>query len=385
MHLLGGATWAELEKKIQQDTSATGRSVENPSKGDDAMTAANVLIDLLGVDPSDFSPDIPLRSYGLDSLGATRLAAALKPYMDVTQLQLMGETTWTELLAKLPRDSMAPDPPLQPLVKICDKPGTPLIILPGINGSATAFLGLRRYFHGSLWALQVTEATPLESGAALVSFWKQRICEEHPHGPYRFAAYSASSVLGVALTKLMEDAGEEVTQLTFIDHCPILWTREGAELLLREKTAEEFRQVIDDTVLDMLRNDPAIGLQAFTEYEAALPALPDATAIHRREVNTTRAISALLFKFLRQFYPTDHPKSLSTFIEPFKAWVLSIKAPLAVLVAGQGMVYSAPGGSGAWPDLGAEQLGKLAKVHYVNGVGHYGLFKNERVAQILEL
>jgi hypothetical protein len=40
---------------------------------------------------------------------------------------------------------------------------------------------------------------------------------------------------------------------------------------------------------------------------------------------------------------------------------------------------------GAEPDLGASRFGKPAKVHYVAGVGHFGLFEDERVARVLEL
>ncbi|KAJ7096113.1 hypothetical protein C8R44DRAFT_379140 [Mycena epipterygia] len=381
MQLLGGVTWAEIEKEVR---SAAPTDFQGESLLLDDNSAKDILLDILGVSPEDFSPHTPLNSYGLDSLGASRLATALRPFMVVTQMQLMGQTTWAELLQLVThtRESL-PDPTGQPLVEICGGSGTPLIILPGGNGSMGLFFGLRRHFEGPLWSIQITESTPLESFASLVGFWKQEICGKRPHGPYRFAAYSASTLLGVALTKLMEDCGEEVIQLTFIDHCPTLWTHEKSEALLREKTVEEFRDLSNESVLSMLRNDPATGIEAVMGYQAAIRGLPEAPLSTRTEVKITKAVMTLIFQFLQQFYPTTTAKSYSTFVEPYKTWLFSAKAPISVVIGEHGIVHSAPGGT--WPDLGASRLAKPVKVHYLSGVGHYGLFKDPRFAPMLNL
>ncbi|KAJ7182483.1 hypothetical protein C8R43DRAFT_868767, partial [Mycena crocata] len=365
------------------------------------------VLELLEVSTSDFDATQPLTIYGLDSISAAKLSSLLRPYGSFSQMhllggatwsdvekevqsfpthvadimQLMGQTTWSELLqlVELP----LPDPVAQPLVEICSGSGTPLIILPGGNGSMALFFGLRKHYRGALWAIQVTNSTPLESLNELVAFWKQHICEKRPHGPYRFAAYSASTLLSVALTKLFEDAGEEVSELIFIDHCPALWTREESEAILRERTVAEFRDLSDESVLDMLKNDPSIGSEAYENYQAALRGMPHAPLSSRTEVNTTRKIMSLIFQFLQGFYPTTSPRSYHTFIGPFKTWLFSIKAPLAVLIAEHGIVHSAPGG--AWPDLGATCFAAAVKVHYINGVGHYGLFRDEVLARILSI
>ncbi|KAF7348044.1 Thioesterase domain-containing protein [Mycena sanguinolenta] len=327
--------------------------------GDDhRISATAVVLEILGVSPSDFSADIPLSS-----------SLAKRPGPNFLQH------------AELAHESL-PDWSVEPLVEICDGPGIPLIILPGGNGSIALFFGLRQNFHGSVWAIQITETTPLESFAGIVAFWLDQIRGKRPHGPYRFAAYSASSLFGMALTKLMEDAGEEVMQLTFIDHCPAFWTREQSEALLREKTVAEFLVLSDESVLDMLRNDPSIGAEPLARYEAALQGLPEASSTNRHEVKITRAVMTRMFEFLQQFYPADRPRSYAAFIEPFEAWLFSVKAPLAVVVAEHGITHSAPGG--AWPNLGADRLGKPAQIHYIDGVGHYGLFRDEKVARILE-
>jgi aryl carrier-like protein len=56
-----------------------------------------MILDLLGVAPKDFSVDVQLVSYGLDSLAATRIAEALKQYADISQMQLLGGLTWSNI------------------------------------------------------------------------------------------------------------------------------------------------------------------------------------------------------------------------------------------------------------------------------------------------
>jgi len=52
---------------------------------------------LLDVAESDFEPGRPLTSFGLDSLAATRVSQALRPWVDVSQMHLMGGMTWEQL------------------------------------------------------------------------------------------------------------------------------------------------------------------------------------------------------------------------------------------------------------------------------------------------
>ncbi|KAJ6452134.1 KR domain-containing protein [Mycena vitilis] len=376
MQLLGGVAWADIDREIQ---SAAGTD-----KARDAVSATDILLNLLDVPPGEFSPDIPLSSYGLESLGAARLASALQPFMAVTQMQLMGETTWSELLRSMDiEDHLSPSSQTEPLVEICSGSGTPLIILPGATGSVLPFFGLRGGSQGPVWAIQITESTPLESLSGLVAFWKDKICEKRPHGPYHLVAYSASVLSGVILAKLMEDADEIVEKLVFIDNSPLLWTRKESEALLREKSVTEFQDMIDRTVLDMLYNDPHTGPEAVPNYEAALRNLPDALASIRREIEISRAVMGLIFQFLHQFYPQTEAKSQSAFVEAFRAWVSSVNAPMVILAAEHGILHSAPGG--AWPDLGASRFGKAVAVHHLTGVGHFGLFADERLAQMLWL
>ena len=62
------------------------------------VEALNFVLGVLGVSMDDFSPEVPLTTYGLDSIGAAKLAAGLRPHISVSQMQLLGGITWSQLV-----------------------------------------------------------------------------------------------------------------------------------------------------------------------------------------------------------------------------------------------------------------------------------------------
>ncbi|KAJ7087152.1 hypothetical protein C8R44DRAFT_991421, partial [Mycena epipterygia] len=376
-HSKSSATYHHLLPNFSRPAQLESKSRQN--HGEEILIR---VLELLEVSSSDFDVSQPITTYGLDSISATKLVSILRPYASFSQLQLLRGVTWSEIEAQLQDPAQTQGDTLPPakdisgqaipleshepsVVEICSGSGTPLIILPGSTGSVGIFFGLKGKFQGALWAIQITESTPLDSLEALVGFWKQRICDKWPHGPYRFAAFSASTLLGVALTKMMEDAGEEVVQLTFVDHCPLLWAREETQALLRERPLADLLDLSDQSVLEMLRNDPTTRTEVLASYLANIRASPHAPPDGRTEFKITRAVMTLVFKFLHQFYPADSAKCYNTFIGPFNTWLSSIKAPLMVLIAEHGCVHSAIGGT--WPDLGASRFSTPVEVHYIDG------------------
>ncbi|KAJ6460695.1 hypothetical protein C8R47DRAFT_993943, partial [Mycena vitilis] len=354
------------------------------SGGDFANPSMNaILFEILGVSAEEFSADLPLASYGLDSLGASRLATALQPFIAVTQMQLMGQSSWNEILRSGDRPMQTTSSgSAECIVEICGGEGPPLIVLCGANGSAALFFGLRDTFQGPLWAIQITDSTPLESMPTLVAYWKTQICAKRPNGPYRFAAYSASVVPSVSLVKSFEDAGEEVLQLTFVDNSPTVWIHEACEAILRKQSAADFRTLSDELVLDMLRNDPSTSPASLAAYEAAIEDWAYTPSGPRTELTISRIILTLTFEFLESFYPASDDRSYAAFIGPFEEWLFSLKAPLAVILAEFGMLLSTP--CRGWPDLGASRFpGSPVKQNLIPGVGHYSMFRHETVARLL--
>ncbi|KAJ7214322.1 hypothetical protein GGX14DRAFT_550479 [Mycena pura] len=390
--LLGATSWMQVEAEITSGVAPCG-----PCDLDaDAATAT--VRDALGISREDFSGDLALASYGLDSLSATRLATSLQPHLEVTQMQLLGQATWNELLVTRHNSRrLRPSPAAttnsnsnsatEHLIAIRNGRGfgPPLICIPGGNGTAAPFFGLSTSGTKDVWALQVTETTPMSSLSELAEFWKRQIYKRRAHGPYRIAAYSAGTVLSVLLVKMLETDGHAVEQLIFIDYSPGLWANESAEALLRERSMEELIHLSDISVVDMLRNDPSVSPEAVANYQAAVDGLNGTLCRTRDEVRWSRLTMRIVFEFLHQFYVLGQANSRpqDIFIQTFRAWLKATSAPMLVIVAENGMTRSFPGGN--VPDLGASQLGKQVVVKVVPGVGHYGIFNDKQLGVDLDL
>ncbi|RDB25816.1 Reducing polyketide synthase FUB1 [Hypsizygus marmoreus] len=73
--------------------------VTDPQDG--GMSLMDMVLQFLDVPRDEFSPEVPLTVYGLDSLIAGRLAYALQPIVSVTQLQLLGDLCLRDLQTRI--------------------------------------------------------------------------------------------------------------------------------------------------------------------------------------------------------------------------------------------------------------------------------------------
>ncbi|KAJ7609190.1 KR domain-containing protein, partial [Mycena polygramma] len=351
------------------------------SKVEDLMGEEDILrivLSAMEVEEQDFDSERPLLSYGLDSLSATRLSAELNPFVQVSQIQLLAGVSWSELRDSLLQTQKAePDPEtaaavqLRPtdhdnstvlaaetIVEICIGPGLPLIVFPGATGRLGPLLALRTHFSGALWGVQVTESTPVAPFMTHAAFVVQKIREKQPNGPYRLGAFSGAGVLGVAVAKLLEESGQEVIQLAFIDGFPLLWTEEETELFLREQELPALLNRAIISIIDLLRHDPIYGpdSEQILQWEAALAGTPDATETHLATIAATRRLAPPLLRFLLGFYPTSAQRSYAAFADALACWVSSLKAPFSVFIAEFGMLATMPDVSRrVWADLGAHR------------------------------
>ncbi|EIN05353.1 polyketide synthase [Punctularia strigosozonata HHB-11173 SS5] len=81
---------------VKVPETANPVALEDPS-----VSLRELVLQFLEVDPQDFTPEVPFTAYGLDSLSAGRMAFALKPYLHVTQVQLLADISFNDLLSHL--------------------------------------------------------------------------------------------------------------------------------------------------------------------------------------------------------------------------------------------------------------------------------------------
>ncbi|KAJ7200302.1 hypothetical protein GGX14DRAFT_572065 [Mycena pura] len=364
-----------------------------------------IVLSFFEVAEEDFDFERPLLSYGLDSLSATRLSAALQPFLHVSQIQLLAGVSWAEMRTGSRIDTQSRDPDIsrskhheadltssnvsvakdassylseETIVELRSGGGIPLIMFPGAPGRLPLW-ALRFNFTGTLWGVQVTDSAPTASLPALAAFFVQKIIEKQPSGPYRLATYCASSVLGTVVARLLEESGQDVLQLAFIDHFPLLWTLEHIESVLRGSEVSVGVDRFIPSILQLVHKDPLYGSnQQIRHMEEATSADLEATA-------RTKLLAFPLMQFLADFYPPHAQRSYSAFTDAFTSWMSSVKAPITLIIAEFGMINMVPEGSRTlWLDLGAGRCPKSVRQHFIDGVGHYGILADDRTAAFLE-
>ena len=150
--------WNQLHKEVGLASDAIHLITrEETTGGIREGTESNVfdkVLSLLDLSTSDFSPEVPFTSYGMDSLAATRISEALRPYIKISQMQLLGGMTWNHLETKMREASTATgDAPTvsltNPLIEMVEKysknfknhipssqpPKEDIIVITGTSGS----------------------------------------------------------------------------------------------------------------------------------------------------------------------------------------------------------------------------------------------------------
>ena len=79
---------------------------EGCAAGKDARTLLETVCRVLDLEASEVSVDVPLTAYGVDSLSAAALSFALRPFLAVSQVQLLADVTIRMLQEKIENDQV---------------------------------------------------------------------------------------------------------------------------------------------------------------------------------------------------------------------------------------------------------------------------------------
>ncbi len=232
----------------------------------------------------------------------------------------------------------------------------------GGGGLAFDFRSYPEKFHTAVWAIQVTPDAPLTTLNDLVTFYRRRIKEKQPKGPYRFAGYSASSILAFYMAKEFERNNDVVSQLVMLDHLPSLFLHQIPSEGPNRR--EEFIMAGIEVMFDLMswdtsRNSSVDVLRAALNGNGGLP-------IHRLAMNTAREVMGMIADFC--FQPD---------IEQWMERMKDVKAPVTVYVAEKG-AKRIPMPEEEREDLGASRWLPGARVVRVPG-GHMDFLEHDLV------
>ncbi|KAF8993249.1 hypothetical protein BDQ17DRAFT_1431859 [Cyathus striatus] len=235
----------------------------------------------------------------------------------------------------------------------------PLIVLHGGTGTARILAPLQDTFNSAVWAVQVAPDAPMSSVYELAMYYYGKIKEHRPFGPYRLAAYSASTVL--------------------IDHFPTLYLYglEGSE-----PTSETIRRIIEDMCRLLVQGKDAANtyrVQVAEQVLAELNGLPSSPTA-KFCVSNMEKITRMSIRFL-QFGDTKEQRWSK---DELYEWMRTINAPLTVCIASAGVIqmFDEEHRSKA-SDLGSREVFPSCKTLCFEG-SHIDIISNKKLAEQLE-
>ncbi|KAG7441935.1 acetyl-CoA synthetase-like protein [Guyanagaster necrorhizus] len=239
----------------------------------------------------------------------------------------------------------------------------PLIVFHGGAGLAFDFRSYPEKFRTAVWTVQVTPDAPMTSLEDLVAFYRRKIKEEQPTGPYRFAGYSASCILAFLITQEFERQGDTVSALAMLDLFPSIFIHiiPTAELPNRreEFIAAMLKMMIDLTAWDKSRNSSVDGLRSAINRTGGSP-------IQRLAMDIAQKLGGMISDFC-----------LRPDIEVWMRSMKDVKAPITVYVAEEG-ARLIPMPEEEQEDLGASRWVPGARVVRVPG-GHMDFLEHDLV------
>ncbi|KAF9237180.1 polyketide synthase [Melanogaster broomeanus] len=224
-------------------------NIESSSTGKEWSIRA-ALASVLALDQNEIMDNVPLSSYGLDSLTSVRLSGILKTDfgMNVTQLQLLGNAMTVLRLIDLQEqhllaatsttlETASRDTQVlgiegvhevdldQTIVKLNNVThGRPLFLIHGAGGGVLVMMKTAEMISCPVYGVQDTPEAPNdETLDGLASFYLQKIREKQPTGPYRLGGFSFGTYVAFVIAQMLQQTGETVELLIMIDGSPAVF------------------------------------------------------------------------------------------------------------------------------------------------------------------
>ncbi|TFK38854.1 polyketide synthase [Crucibulum laeve] len=399
--------WKHVQKQFGSSTlydhlvAHTAEDLQEPSATESTTSLRDLVLSFLDVGEDDFSQEVPFTSYGLDSLSAGRMSYALKPFVTITQLQLLADVSLVDLEERIKQSSVvetdkkadtkhftwdALNQSGQTVVKLVDGEGVPLILVHGASGNIVGFMSLQQRFTSALWAIQTTPETPLNSLEEMAAFYFLKIKEARPSGPYRLGGFSACSLLTCAIAKLLEANGDELTRLIMLDHFPALFTSPIFPLdditVRTGVPSQHLLYTALDSMCECYRTDPTVMRRQIAEELMEIYQGKPARQFIQHLYHGFQRTAENALKFLFTLAATDEI-NVTTLRQRLGSWIGEIKAPITVIVAAKGIGQTVWTVESGWDDLGVTACVPRAQVVHVE-YGHFDMFEKEDIVAILE-
>lgn len=360
----------------------------------------SIVMKYVDIDPEDFYPSVPLSSYGLDSLTAAQLSFDLQPYLPITQLQLLADTSFNDIITRAVKHTGQAtlvteasqsgkfnwselNKAGETIAKLRDGESIPLILVHGASGNIVAFKPLQDLFTTPLWAIQLTPEAPTQSIPELAKFYYQEIKKARPDGPYRIGGYSGSSMITYELAHMLESNGDEIKQLVMIDHFPTLFY--SSLFPIDEETVQSgtpshklVAQVVA-SICDLYRRDKNPARRKIADELGQALDGGEVTPYIKSYYTATVNITGMTAKFALDLAGGE----IDFIPEAIRAWVRQVRAPMTLYVASNGILQCMRNAGEEWKTLGADHCSDHMDVVTIKG-SHFEMMEDHDLIKNLE-
>ncbi|KAH9940662.1 polyketide synthase [Amylocystis lapponica] len=273
---------------------STENKVANASK---EKSIRETCASVLSMDLDAVEENIPLSSYGLDSLTSVRLSGILKSQfsISVTQLQLLSSYLTVEKLqsmldeqrtasaSEVAHEATALSTSEQSATRSLDQTviplnditeGRPLFMIHGAGGGIGVMRKLAKKIDCPVFGVQDTPEAPITGTLSKLSrFYLSKLKTIQPHGPYRIGGFSFGSTIALSIALLLKAEREQVEMLLMLESAPTLfitpefqeWTRKR---FIENKLQDDIAEVVGDMAYSGVLEDADEVAHQFREHFA---------------------------------------------------------------------------------------------------------------------
>jgi len=163
----------------------------------------------------------PLTESGMDSLSAVefRNRLVIEYGVQLPNTLMFDHPTVASVAAYIAAEvSGGAREELSPIVKLNDRAGVPLVLVPGALQSAEAFASLAKIVPFPVWALDWPMTSDGHDGLRSVARWAVEVLrKEQPEGPYFIGGHSIGGVLALEMAAELEAAAQAVHGVVLLD------------------------------------------------------------------------------------------------------------------------------------------------------------------------
>jgi thioesterase domain-containing protein/NAD(P)-dependent dehydrogenase (short-subunit alcohol dehydrogenase family)/acyl carrier protein len=162
----------------------------------------------------------PLSESGMDSLSAVefRNRLVIEYGVQLPNTLMFDHPTVASVAAYIAANVSGDAPEISPIVKLNDRPGVPLVLVPGALQSSEAFAGLAKIVPFPLWAIDWPLTSDGHDGLRSVARWAVDVLrKEQPEGPYFIGGHSIGGVLALEMAAQLEAAAQSVHGVVLLD------------------------------------------------------------------------------------------------------------------------------------------------------------------------